>query len=69
MPAGIPACALQQSGQPTALCGELVIAANGKKTVDTVMVTVGGKAPTRVTAPDQSTSVGTGLAHPIQEVR
>jgi hypothetical protein len=46
-------CAIQQlntpSGTTTALCGELVITAgNGKQSIDTVTVTVGGKAPTRV---------------------
>ncbi|WP_185646390.1 choice-of-anchor Q domain-containing protein [Burkholderia sp. Bp9143] len=44
------ACTIQQRGvlTPTA-CGELVItAANGKRTVDTVTVTVGGKPPTYV---------------------
>ncbi|MGF6601859.1 hypothetical protein P3T23_006610 [Paraburkholderia sp. GAS448] len=44
-------CTIQQSGvsAPT-MCGELVItAANGKRSIDTVTVTIGGKAPTYVT--------------------
>ena len=44
----VPACTIQQrgSGNGGALCGELLItAANGKKSIDTVTVTVGGKAP------------------------
>ncbi len=55
----VPLCSVQQQqqyGGPTgtgngARCGELVITAgNGKKSVDTVTVTVGGKAPTRLAA-------------------
>jgi hypothetical protein len=58
VPSGVPACAVQQQpqyggptpGQP-ALCGELVITAgNGQQSIDTVTVTVGGKAPTHVAA-------------------
>jgi hypothetical protein len=54
----VPFCSVQQQqqfGGPTgvgngARCGELVITAgNGKRSVDTVTVTIGGKAPTRVT--------------------
>ncbi|WP_341316742.1 choice-of-anchor Q domain-containing protein [Paraburkholderia sp. IMGN_8] len=42
-------CPLQQSNASPAKCGELVItAANGKRSIDTVTVTVGGKAPTYV---------------------
>jgi hypothetical protein len=49
VPSGVPACALQQAGQPTAYCGELVItAANGQQSIDTVTVTIGGKTPTYV---------------------
>ncbi|HXJ90059.1 MAG TPA: hypothetical protein VMS18_24820 [Candidatus Binatia bacterium] len=53
----VPLCLLQQQqqyGGPTgaangARCGELVITAgNGKKSVDAVTVTIGGKAPTRL---------------------
>src|SRR5262249_36364343 len=48
VPTGVPNCAVQQQGAPTtAQCGELVItAANGKQSIDTVNVTIGGKAPT-----------------------
>lgn len=42
-------CPIQQMGQSQAFCGELVItAANGKKSIDAVTVTIGGKAPTYV---------------------
>jgi hypothetical protein len=51
----VPLCPVQQQTQyggiAGARCGELVITAgNGKKSVDTVTVTIGGKAPTRLTA-------------------
>jgi len=59
VPDGVPACAVQQqtqyggpgkTGSP-ALCGELLItAANGKQSVDTVTVTIGGKQPKHVAA-------------------
>src|SRR5467141_3043338 len=55
-PAGsVPACGIQQQAQyggSAAQCGELVItrADNRKSTVDTVTVTIGGKAPTRLAA-------------------
>jgi len=50
VPSNVPPCAVQQRGQPAARCGQLEItAANGKASVDTVTVTVGGKAPTYVT--------------------
>jgi hypothetical protein len=53
VPATVPLCDVQQQAQyggSPARCGELVITANnGKRSVDTVTVTVGGKAPTRVT--------------------
>ena len=59
MPSGVPLCALQQQGQPAARCGELEItAANGKKSVDTVTVTIGGKPPSYV-APDSPTGTDT----------
>jgi len=68
----IPLCALQQQAQyepantTSARCGELVItAANGKQSIDTVTVTVGGKAPTRVTAPAATASTGSPFG-PIQ---
>jgi Bacterial Ig domain len=54
VPAGVPDCTIQQMalyGGSPAQCGELVItAANGKQSIDTVTVTIGGKAPTRVAA-------------------
>jgi hypothetical protein len=59
VPANVPTCAVQQQlqyGGPTGAanavrCGELVItAANGKRSVDTVTVTIGGPTPTRLTA-------------------
>jgi hypothetical protein len=51
VPTGLPNCAITQQGQSAAQCGELVItAANGKQSVDTVTVTIGGKAPTHVAA-------------------
>ncbi|MFC3617653.1 hypothetical protein ACFOPS_04690 [Ralstonia solanacearum] len=41
-------------GQSQAFCGELVItAANGKKSIDAVTVTIGGKAPTYVNGRDR----------------
>jgi hypothetical protein len=61
VPAGVPPCAIQQQSQyrgtlpagqsATALCGQLVITAgNGKQSVDSVTVTIGGKTPTHVNA-------------------
>jgi len=54
VPAGVPNCAVQQQvqyGGSTAQCGQLVITAgNGKQSVDTVNVTIGGKAPTHIAA-------------------
>jgi hypothetical protein len=54
VPSGVPNCAIQQQtqyGGSTAQCGALVITAgNGKQSIDTVTVTVGGKAPTHVAA-------------------
>ena len=58
IPSGLPGCSVQQrrSGAAPALCGELVIiAANGKQSIDTVTVTVGGKPPTHVTPASAST--------------
>ncbi len=53
VPAGIPACAVQQQtqyGGSPAQCGQLQITSgNGQQSIDTVTVTVGGKAPTLVT--------------------
>jgi hypothetical protein len=60
VPSGVPNCALQQQsqyqgssllGSATAQCGQLVITAgNGKQSIDTVTVTIGGKTPTHVSA-------------------
>jgi len=51
-PSGLPNCPVQQQtqyGGSTAQCGQLVItAANGRQSIDTVTVTIGGKAPTHV---------------------
>jgi hypothetical protein len=53
-PAGVPACTIQQQAQyggSAAQCGQLVITAgNGKQSIDSVTVTIGGKAPTHVSA-------------------
>ena len=53
VPAGIPACPVQQQGYAGTKCGELVITTapsagypNGQQSIDTVTVTVGGKKPT-----------------------
>jgi hypothetical protein len=50
----IPPCTVQQQAQyggSQAFCGQLVItAANGKQSIDTVNVTVGGKAPIHIAA-------------------
>ncbi len=65
----VPECALQQQAQyggSTARCGELVITAgNGKQSIDTVTVTIGGKAPTHVVAPSTTASTGSPFG-PIQ---
>jgi hypothetical protein len=54
VPAKVPNCAVQQQAQyggSTAQCGQLVITAgNGKQSIDTVTVTIGGKAPTHIAA-------------------
>jgi hypothetical protein len=53
VPPGVPNCAVQQQAQyggSTAQCGQLVITAgNGKQSIDTVTVTIGGKTPIHVT--------------------
>ena len=52
--ANVPLCSIQQQAQyggSAARCGELVItAANGKQSIDTVTVTIGGKTPTVMAA-------------------
>src|SRR5256885_95702 len=62
--ANVPLCGIQQRAQyggSSARCGELVItAANGKQSVDTVTVTIGGKAPTHVLA---SGSIQSAIDH------
>jgi hypothetical protein len=54
VPTGVSNCAVQQQalyGGSTAQCGQLVITAgNGKQSIDTVTVTIGGKTPTRMAA-------------------
>jgi len=67
VPTGIPNCAVQQQAiytGSTAQCGQLVItAANGKQSIDTVTVTVGGKRPTVLSASQTIQSAIDG-AHP-----
>jgi hypothetical protein len=54
VPSGVANCTIQQQtqyGGSTAKCGQLVITAgNGKESIDTVTVTIGGKAPAHVSA-------------------
>ncbi|MBV9698392.1 MAG: choice-of-anchor D domain-containing protein, partial [Gammaproteobacteria bacterium] len=54
VPGGVPNCPVQQQAQyggSSAQCGQLQItAANGQQSIDTVTVTIGGKAPTHVAA-------------------
>ena len=54
VPSGVPACAIQQQsiyGGSAAKCGQLSITAgNGKQSIDSVTVTLGGKSPTHVSA-------------------
>jgi hypothetical protein len=65
VPAGVPDCAVQQQAQyggSHAQCGQLVItSATGQQSVDTVTVTIGGKAPTMV-----STDISNGIFGSIQ---
>lgn len=53
VPSNVPACAVQQQAQyggSPAQCGQLQITAgNGRQSIDSVTITVGGKAPTHVT--------------------
>ena len=70
VPSGVPQCAVQQQpqyGGPAAgdeRCGELVITtANAKKSIDTVVVTIGGKTPT-VLAPGQKIQSAIDSAQP-----
>ena len=71
VPANMPACPLQQQatyGGSAAQCGELVITtAAGKRSIDTVTVTVGGKQPTVVSPTSLSANTfGAVLANPLQ---
>jgi hypothetical protein len=68
VPSGVPNCTVQQRNATPAQCGELVItAANGKTSVDTVMVTIGGKTPTYVTPNSTSSSLfGRNDVSPLQ---
>ena len=55
VPTGLPNCGIQQQAQyggSTAQCGQLIItrADNGHQSIDTVTVTIGGKAPSHVLA-------------------
>jgi hypothetical protein len=63
-PSGIPPCAMQQQAQyggSTAYCGELVITAgNGKRSIDSVTVTVGGSAPKYVSGSTPMSPTGVG---------
>src|SRR5882672_5515223 len=67
VPSGLPNCPVQQQAQyggSTAQCGQLVItAANGKQSIDTVTVTIGGKAPTHV-VPTASIQAAIDVAKP-----
>ena len=66
VPNGIPNCAVQQqtqyNGSP-AQCGQVFITAgNGKQSIDTVTVTVGGKQPSHITASQTIQSAIDGAA-------
>ncbi len=65
VPSGVPNCSLQQQAQyggSTAQCGQLIITtgntaaagqpSNSKQSIDTVTVTIGGKAPHHIAATD-----------------
>jgi hypothetical protein len=59
-------CTIQQRGVGAATrCGQLVIAAgNGKKSIDAVTVTIGGKAPTYVNGENgNNTAIQTAIDH------
>ena len=68
VPSGVPNCTQQQQalyGGSSAQCGQLVIiTAAGKQSVDTVTVTIGGKAPTLV-SPDTTSPTNSPFG-PIQ---
>jgi hypothetical protein len=62
VPANVPVCAVQQQvqyGGSTARCGQLVITSStGQQSIDSVTITVGGKAPTHILA---SASIQTAI--------
>ena len=66
VPTGVPPCAIQQQAQyaPGATaqqCGELLITAgNGVQSIDTVTVTIGGKAPVYVSGTTPLSQYGVG---------
>ena len=63
VPPGVPNCPVQQQAQyapgaTSTQCGQLVIiAGNGKQSIDTVTVTIGGKAPTHVNASGPNSTI------------
>jgi hypothetical protein len=65
VPKGIPACAVQQQvqyGGIAANCGELEVTTGmGKKSIDMITITVGGKAPTYVSGTAPLTQTGSGV--------
>ncbi len=65
VPGGVPLCTIQQRGETPARCGELVITAgNGKRSTETVTVTIGGKAPTYVDGPNANNdAIQTAIDH------
>ena len=72
VPANVPLCNASNPAykfdNAAARCGELVIiAANGKKSIDTIGVTIGGRAPTYVTTSSPSSNhFGEILPNPLQ---
>src|SRR2546427_438203 len=72
VPANVPLCSANnpsyRGANATARCGELVItAANGKRSIDTVTVTIGGTTPIYVTPASLSTTTfGQTFPNPLQ---
>jgi hypothetical protein len=68
VPTGVPNCAIQQQAQyggSPAQCGQLQITAgNGKQSIDTVTVTIGGKAPAFHVGANQSIQSAIDAAMP-----
>ena len=64
VPSGVPNCAMQQQAQfggSLTQCGQLVITAgNGKQSIDSVTVTIGGKVPSYVASTAPMTPNGVG---------